>query len=124
MIEHLKNFLIYLENERGLSARTLKAYRRDLEQLLGFLQAEEINQPNQVTQHQAVFVAQTGTGKNYCSHARIRYVHGETRWYQQGLTGLNNGALFNTGPKIHAGRSIGGMRGQRDFLTQSRVNYF
>jgi integrase/recombinase XerC len=59
MIEHLTNFLIYLENERGLSARTLKAYQRDLDQLLEFLQAEEIDRPKQVTQHHIrAFIAQ------------------------------------------------------------------
>ncbi len=48
---HVKNFFLYLENERGLSARTLKAYQRDLEQLLGYLQTENIDDPEQVTQH-------------------------------------------------------------------------
>jgi len=51
MKSHAENFFVYLENERGLSARTLQAYRRDLNQLLQFLQAEEIDQPRQVTQH-------------------------------------------------------------------------
>lgn len=51
MKAHVENFFIYLENERGLSALTLKAYQRDLDQLLQFLQAEEIDQPRQVTQH-------------------------------------------------------------------------
>jgi len=48
---HVKNFFIYLENERGLSARTIKAYNRDLDQLLQFLEADEVDQPRQVTQH-------------------------------------------------------------------------
>ena len=39
---HVKNFLTYLKNERGLSARTITAYRRDLELLLKFLEMEEI----------------------------------------------------------------------------------
>ena len=51
MKEHLKNFFVYLKNERGLSARTLKAYQRDLDQLLQFLESEEIDQPEMVTQH-------------------------------------------------------------------------
>jgi integrase/recombinase XerC len=34
-----------------LSARTLKAYQRDLDKLLRFLDAEEIDQPERVTQH-------------------------------------------------------------------------
>ena len=51
MKAHAENFFIYLENERGLSVRTLQAYRRDLDQLLEFLEAEGIDQPRQVTQH-------------------------------------------------------------------------
>jgi len=48
---HVKNFFVYLKNERGLSVRTLQAYQRDLDQLLQFLQTEEIDQPELVTQH-------------------------------------------------------------------------
>ncbi|GMR14943.1 MAG: tyrosine recombinase XerC [Gammaproteobacteria bacterium] len=51
MREHAKNFFAYLENERGLSARTLIAYRRDVGQLLQFLENEGIKRPDQVTQH-------------------------------------------------------------------------
>lgn len=59
MKEYVKKFFIYLENERGLSARTLQAYQRDLDQLLQFLSAEEIDHPEQVTQHHIrAFIAQ------------------------------------------------------------------
>jgi integrase/recombinase XerC len=60
MKAHAKNFFTYLENERGLSDRTLKAYRRDLDQLLQFLEAEEIDRPERVTQHhiRALIVAE------------------------------------------------------------------
>jgi integrase/recombinase XerC len=59
MKAHVKNFFVYLENERGLSARTIKAYQRDLDQFLQFLEAEEIEQPRQVTQHHIrAFIAQ------------------------------------------------------------------
>jgi len=51
MKEHAKNFFAYLENERALSARTVKAYRRDVDDLLQFLVAEEIDRPSDVTQH-------------------------------------------------------------------------
>jgi integrase/recombinase XerC len=51
MQEHARNFFAYLENERGLSARTLTAYKRDVGQLLQFLETESIEQPDQVTQH-------------------------------------------------------------------------
>ena len=51
MKAHINRFLDYLKNERGLSPRTLQAYRRDLEQLQEFLAAEEIDRPEQVTQH-------------------------------------------------------------------------
>ena len=59
MKAHVKNFFVYLENERGLSARTIKAYQRDLDQFLQFLETEEIEQPRQVTQHHIrAFIAQ------------------------------------------------------------------
>jgi integrase/recombinase XerC len=59
MKAHVQNFFSYLENERGLSARTIKAYQRDLDQLLLYLKAEDIGQPDQVTQHHIrAFIAQ------------------------------------------------------------------
>ncbi len=59
MRTHAKNFFAYLENERGLSKRTLYAYQRDLDQLLTYLEAEKIDQPGQVTQHHnRAFIAQ------------------------------------------------------------------
>lgn len=51
MEAHVKNYFAYLENERGLSKRTISAYRRDLNHLTGFLTTQEINSPEQVTQH-------------------------------------------------------------------------
>ncbi len=55
----VQNFFHYLENERGLSARTIAAYHRDLAQLLRFLESEEIDSPKQVTQHHIrAFIAQ------------------------------------------------------------------
>ncbi len=51
MQQHTDNFLAYLKNERGLSDRTIKAYRRDLDQLVVFLLTEDISSPGQVTQH-------------------------------------------------------------------------
>ncbi len=59
MKKHAKDFFVYLKNERGLSARTLTAYQRDIEQLLQFLESDEIEQPRQVTQHHIrAFIAQ------------------------------------------------------------------
>jgi integrase/recombinase XerC len=59
MKAHVENFLVYLKNERGLAARTLSAYQRDLNLLLQFLEAEEIREPKQVTQHHIrAFIAQ------------------------------------------------------------------
>mgnify|MGYP000081340648 CR=1 FL=1 len=42
MKELAGNFIVYLENERGLSPRTVKAYRRDLGQFFGFCTRLEI----------------------------------------------------------------------------------
>jgi len=59
MRKHATDFFVYLKNERGLSARTLTAYQRDIEQLLQFLESDEIEQPRQVTQHHIrAFIAQ------------------------------------------------------------------
>ena len=59
MRAHVKNFFVYLKNERGLSARTLTAYQRDLELFMQFLEVEEINRPEQITQHHIrAFIAQ------------------------------------------------------------------
>ena len=59
MRKHATDFFVYLKNERGLSVRTLAAYQRDIEQLLQFLESDEIEQPRQVTQHHIrAFIAQ------------------------------------------------------------------
>lgn len=59
MKRQVDNFLFYLKNERGLSARTITAYQRDLEHLLRFLETEELDRPEQVTQHHIrAFIAQ------------------------------------------------------------------
>lgn len=59
MKTHVENFFVYLANERGLSARTLTAYQRDLDLLLQYLEEEEIDQPAAVTQHHIrAFIAQ------------------------------------------------------------------
>ena len=59
MKTHVAHFLTYLENERGLSARTITAYRRDLDLLLKFLDTEEIEKAGQITQHHIrAFIAQ------------------------------------------------------------------
>jgi len=59
MKTHVENFFVYLKNERGLSARTITAYQRDLKLLLQFLATEEIDRPEQVTQHHIrAFIAQ------------------------------------------------------------------
>jgi len=51
MKKHADDFFAHLETERGLSARTIKAYQRDVDQLLQFLAAENIDLPDQITQH-------------------------------------------------------------------------
>ena len=48
MKTHVKNFFVYLKNERGLSERTLTAYQRDLKLLLQFLDTEEIDRLSKI----------------------------------------------------------------------------
>ena len=47
----LKQFLAYLEHERGLSPCTLEAYRRDLGQLIAFLDEQGVDRPERVNEH-------------------------------------------------------------------------
>ena len=59
MQTHVKNFFLYLKNERALSAKTLTAYRRDLGEFLRFLEAEGIEKAERVTQHHVrAFISQ------------------------------------------------------------------
>jgi integrase/recombinase XerC len=46
-----EQFLARLRDERGLSARTVAAYRRDLEQFSEELRQQEISAPGRVTEH-------------------------------------------------------------------------
>ena len=48
----LDNFLKHLRNERGLSDNTISGYRRDLNALQGYLEAEEIPQWRELAGHQ------------------------------------------------------------------------
>jgi integrase/recombinase XerC len=51
MLEAAERFLTSLQNERGLSPRTLDAYRRDLERLSRELAANAITDPNRLGEH-------------------------------------------------------------------------
>jgi len=51
MLREGEQFLDYLRDERGLSARTVAAYRRDLEQFSNALSHQETAKPGQVTEH-------------------------------------------------------------------------
>jgi len=51
MINEGQQFLGYLRDERGLSARTVAAYRRDLEQFSAELLQSQIAEPGQATEH-------------------------------------------------------------------------
>jgi len=51
MKERQKQFIDYLQHERGLSERTRKAYQRDLKQLAGELERQDITDLAQVSEH-------------------------------------------------------------------------
>jgi integrase/recombinase XerC len=51
MREQAQQFLDYLHQERGLSPRTIRAYRRDLDQLLTELSQKAITDANEVNEH-------------------------------------------------------------------------
>jgi len=51
MLREGEQFLAYLRDERGLSARTVAAYRRDLERFSNALSRQDIAAPGQVTEH-------------------------------------------------------------------------
>ncbi len=49
MHTRLDRFLNYMQYERGYAANTLAAYRRDLEQLLGFMEAQDLHSWSDLT---------------------------------------------------------------------------
>jgi integrase/recombinase XerC len=51
MKPRIDQYLAHLHHERGLSARTRDAYRRDLEQMRSYLATQEIAEPARVTEH-------------------------------------------------------------------------
>jgi len=51
MDSELQRYLQYLQHERGLSPRTVSAYRRDLDQLIAFLAEQAVARPGDVTEH-------------------------------------------------------------------------
>jgi len=51
MIKQSQQFVKYLRHERGLSARTIKAYQRDLNHLLNELSQRDITSAEAVTEH-------------------------------------------------------------------------
>ena len=51
MQTHLDRFTAYLQHERGLSARTVEAYGRDLTAFRDFLIAQDISDPARVSEH-------------------------------------------------------------------------
>jgi len=50
-VQQLAPFLDYLQNERGLSPRTQKAYQRDLERFSEELELKQISEAGQVNEH-------------------------------------------------------------------------
>lgn len=102
MKSHVKNFFIYLENERGLSARTLTAYQRDLKQFMEFLETEDISKPEQVTQHHVrAFIAQRhrqGLGGKSLQRL-LSAVRSLFRWLLRERLAEHNPALSVRAPK-------------------------
>ena len=102
MNEYAQQFLNYLRNERGLSPRTINAYKRDLDHLLDGLSQRNITTPAVVTEHEIRALVsrlhRQGQGSRSLQRllAAIRSFY---RWLiKEGHAG-NNPAMAVRGPK-------------------------
>ncbi len=102
MKPQLQAFLDYLVNERGLSSRTVAAYRRDLERFLEFLQAGNVKSPGEVDEHLVrSFVAQShrrGQGGKTLQRL-LSSIRGWFRWLLREGLAERNPALSVRAPK-------------------------
>jgi integrase/recombinase XerC len=119
MRPQLQRFLEYLAQERGLSPRTVTAYRRDLERLAEFLEAAGIGRLRDVDEHhvRALVAKRHRQGQGGKSLQRLlSSVRGLFRWLlREGLVDRNPAV------SVRAPRSPRHLPGTLDVDTISRL---
>lgn len=104
MLEHLNDFIVYLASEKGLSANTLEAYRRDVFAFFHFLQEHpHIQSWNQVDRDQIIaFLSQKKEAK-YATSSLCRFLVAIKVLFRflkrEGVVIENSAALLET-PKL------------------------
>lgn len=80
-----------------------------------------VDQADQVTEHDAVLVTQTGARQDHCREFRIGNVYSHAGRHQHGLTGCHLQRHIHTGTQIDAGGTRRCVLRQGKIATQPRI---
>ncbi|VVN71504.1 hypothetical protein PS685_05059 [Pseudomonas fluorescens] len=80
-----------------------------------------VDQTDQITQHDAVFMTQAGARQNQRGQARVADVNRQAGRDQQGFARLDDGVFFQHGAQVEAGGAGRGVLRQREFGTDAGV---
>ena len=124
----IDEFITYIGAERGLATHTQEAYRRDLTQLLGFIQEHHHEWPPTIEAIMA-FVRQEGTTKKSASVMRMlaaakvfcRYLFRERYVSTDISTLLESPKLWRTLPSVLSGSDIDRLLEAPDLSTDGGV---
>lgn len=83
-----------------------------------------IDQPDQIAEHDAVFVAEAGTRQHQRRQTGIVDVDGQPGRDQMGFTRLHGQRFRQTRAQVHPGRAGGGVVGQGEFPSQAGIEDF